>query len=90
MIVRLTRGTTEALAEKAVENSYEKAAKIVAEGQVSRQTVMKSLRSSKAKESMQEEVRSVSVLHIDADEDHVSLQSGKKRIGLSRYLREML
>ena len=77
---RLTKGTTEALAEEAVGNSYGEAARIVTEGKVSRQTVMKSIRSCRARENEPEDLRSVPVLHIDADEDHVSLQNGKKLI----------
>ena len=77
---RISRETTEALAKEAAEGSYEKAGKVVTGGAVSRQTVMKAVRSCEAKKEAVSEVRRVKVLHIDADEDHVSLQNGKTRI----------
>lgn len=62
------------------EGSYSKASKIVAEGNLSRQTVMNAVRRCQAAERKKLEPRHVPVLHIDADEDHVSLQNGRTQI----------
>lgn len=65
------------LAGEAKEGSYAKASRIVTEGNVSRQTVMNALRRCRAREDKEIERRQVPVLHIDADEDHISLQNGR-------------
>lgn len=66
-----------ALADEVKTESYAKASTIVTQGNVSKQTVMNALRRCEADNDDVEERRSVPVLHIDADEDHVSLQNGR-------------
>ena len=68
------------LTGEAREGSYSKASKIVAGGNLSRQTVMNAVRRCQAAERKASEPRHVPVLHIDADEDHVSLQNGRTQI----------
>ena len=67
------------LVEASLEMSYGKASEYVTGKQVSRQTVMNKLRAARPR---QEPVayRAVRELHIDADEDHVHLQTGKSTI----------
>ena len=67
------------LVREVKDGSYANASRIVAEGEISRQTVMNAVRRCQAKEGPVEQ-RRVPVLHIDADEDHVSLQNGKTLI----------
>ena len=67
------------LVECAREMSYAKASRIVTGGQVSKQTVMKKIRD--AQPAVAQVLRQkVAVLHVDADEDHVKLQTGESRI----------
>jgi len=68
------------LAKAAEDSSYAKSSRQVTGGKVSRQTVMKTIRESKPVEEVIEEKRKVSVLHVDADEDHVTMVGGKKSI----------
>ena len=68
------------LAWEALGNSYSKASRIVTDGMVSSQTVMNSIRRCRAKATAETTPVSIDVLHIDADEDHVSLQNGRTRI----------
>ena len=65
------------LANEVKTQSYTKASKIITKGNVSKQTVMNAVRQCEANNDVQGELRSVPVLHIDADEDHVSLQNGR-------------
>ena len=76
---RLSDGVSLALVENSTMMSYSDASELVTGGYVSRQSVMNKIRSSYVK---QESVfrRNVPVLHIDADEDHVALQSGGSTI----------
>lgn len=67
------------LVEADREMSYAKASRVVTDGQVSKQTVMQKIR--EAQPSVEPVLRQkVAVLHVDADEDHVKLQSGDSRI----------
>ena len=68
-----------ALVEASLETSYEKAGKEVTDGLVSRQTVMNKIRTAWPRREPVE-YRSVQELHIDADEDHVHLQTGKSTV----------
>ena len=68
------------LVREALSNSYSKASGIVTSGMVSSQTVMNSIRRCRAKETPETEAVPIDVLHIDADEDHVSMQNGRTRI----------
>ena len=77
---RISDGLTLRLAGEAKEGSYAGASRIAAEGAVSRQTVMNTLRRCRPVLEETGERRKVPVLHIDADEDHTSLQNGKTQI----------
>jgi len=76
---RVSSGVGLGLVEAAREMSYAKASRVVTGGQVSKQTVMQKIR--EAQPSVEPVLRQkVAVLHVDADEDHVKLQSGDSRI----------
>jgi hypothetical protein len=69
------------LVEHASQNSYAKSSLNVTGGAISRQTVMRKVRSIKnLKIENGVEKRVVKVLHIDADEDHVAMQDGSNAI----------
>jgi len=68
------------LASAAAEMSYEKSCRYVTEGEVSRQTVLIKVRDSQPKAIKPMDKRRVAALHVDADEDHVTLVGGKKSI----------
>ena len=68
------------LAATAAEMSYAKSSRYVAEGELSRQTVMLKIRSSRPKPDIPGEKRRIRALHVDADEDHVTLIGGNKSI----------
>ena len=76
---RVSTGVALGVVEAAREMSYEKAGKVVCGGMVSKQTVMRKIREATPviEPVMQ---RKVAVLHVDADEDHVKLQTGESRI----------
>lgn len=76
---RISGGVSQALANAARTMSYDKSSKVVTSGQVSRKTVMNVIRRS-APVYQSVERRHVPVLHVDADEDHVKLQSGRGTI----------
>ena len=78
--VRVSSGLGLAVATAASEMSYGKSSRYAGEGKISRQTVMNRLRNCQAREAKPQEKRRVAVLHVDADEDHVTLQGGKKSI----------
>lgn len=67
-----------ALVRASKDMSYWKASSHVADGEISRQTVMGRLRQSCAVENSPSERRMVPELHIDADEAHIKLIGGKK------------
>ena len=76
---RVSSGVGLGLVEGAREMSYAKASRMVAGGQVSKQTVMQKIRD--AQPAIEPVLRKkVTVLHVDADEDHVKLQTGDGRI----------
>ncbi|MGI6575413.1 MAG: ISLre2 family transposase [bacterium] len=78
---RVSTAVTQRLIECASENSYGKSSKYVTKGEVSRQTVMNKLRKvKKLKIDLPTEKRQASVLYINADEDHASMQGGKNSI----------
>ena len=77
---RVSDRTLLKLTGEAKEGSYASASRIVTEGKLSRQTVMNAVRRCWAGERKVSKQRHVPVLHIDADEDHVSLQNGKTLI----------
>lgn len=78
--------------EEATESSYQKAGlKVAYEGEISKQAVMKKVHEIEVVEAPlpNGEKKSVRILHIEADEDHVALQqktkniSGQKKAGIS-------
>lgn len=76
---RVSNGVGMELVESAREMSYVKASRVVTGGQVSKQTVMRKIR--EAQPAVEPVLRQkVAVLHVDADEDHVKLQTGESRI----------
>lgn len=77
---KVSSGVSLALVVEALESSYAKSSKRVTGGRVSRQTVMHKIRSASPVPLPEGERRRVPVLHVDADEDHVHLQSGKTAI----------
>ena len=77
---RISLGVADELCEKARQFSYSKAANIITFGAVSKQTVMNKIRMVEKNEDPQHLKLCVPVLHIDADEDHISLQDGTNTI----------
>lgn len=77
---RVSGGTCLALVNASKEMSYWNSSKSVTNGFVSRQTVMNKIRECEADTLEKVQQKSVPVLHIDADEDHVKLQDGTSRI----------
>ena len=76
---RVSSGVALGLVDAAREMSYAKANNVVTGGLVTKQTVMQKIR--EAAPAVEPVVRKkVSVLHVDADEDHVKLQNGDDRI----------
>ena len=76
---RVSSGVGQALVEASLEMSYGKASAYVTCEQVSRQTVMNKIRAARPRQEPVE-YRAVRELHIDADEDHAHLQTGKSTI----------
>lgn len=76
---RVSSGVGLSLVEASCEMSYAKASEYVTGEQVSRQTVMNKIRIANPRREELEQ-RTVPELHIDADEDHVHLQSGSNTI----------
>lgn len=69
------------LVDHAVESSYAESSRHVTGGAVSRQTVMKKLRRLDGLQVLApSEQRRVTVLHVNADEDHLTLQDGSRTI----------
>ena len=77
---RISCGVSQALVETTREMSYGKSSQAVTGGRVSRQTVMRNVRRSGVPKPSVVERQRVPVLHIDADEDHVTLLGGKNAI----------
>jgi len=75
---RVSDGLSLALVQAAKDLSYGKASNHVADGGVSRQTVMGRIRQSSTVENIVEKRRQVPELHIDADEAHVTMRGGKR------------
>jgi len=70
-----------ALVEHASEVSYQKSSKYVCNGDISRQTVKNKMRQIKdLKVEAPKEKLKVKYIHVEADEDHVSLQDGTSTI----------
>jgi hypothetical protein len=76
---RVERGLGAKLCRLATEHAYEKSSALACEGAVSRQTVMRKLRQVKENPLEPGEERgNVPVIHIQADEDHVAMQDGRR------------
>ena len=76
---RISNGVSLALVETSCKVSYERASEYITGGQISKQTVMNKIRAASPRQKPTE-YRAVEELHIDADEDHVSLQDGGSTI----------
>lgn len=86
---RISEGCCAALVDSACYESYALASHDVVGGNVSKQTVMNKIRMAVVPERIPaEEKRKVPVLHVDADEDHVPLQNGKKTIVMTATMYE--
>lgn len=78
---RVSGTVSAALVEHASEVSYQKSSKYVCNGDISRQTVMNKIRQIKGlKVETPKEKLKVKYIHVEADEDHVSLQDGTNTI----------
>lgn len=78
---RLSDGVSEALVEASRSVSYAKSAQSVAQGQVSPQSVMRKIRECSVPDTPEAgDKPKPATLHIDADEDHITLRGGKKAI----------
>jgi len=77
---RVSDGVASALCEKARKYSYGEASSMAAGGLVSKQTVMNKIRMLEKQAEIHKIKKCVPVLHIDADEDHISLQDGSNTI----------
>ena len=75
---RIDPGLSKKLVSCARTHSYRKSSKSECDGVLSAQTVMNKIRKSEPEKQLVEK-RKVAVLHIDADEDHVALQHGKRK-----------
>lgn len=76
---RVEKGLAAKICNSATEHSYTKSSQIVCDGAISRQTVKNKIRQVKEEKIKVEEVREeVKVLHIQADEDHVAMQDGRR------------
>ena len=76
---RISEGVAVSLVNASCQMSYAKASRYVTDGHVSRQTVMNKIRSANPEQEAIER-QAVPELHVDADEDHVNLQTGKNTI----------
>lgn len=78
---RLDKGLTLELVTLAADNSYQKSSKLACNNRISRQTVMKKTRDIHGLEIENKRVKEdVKEIHIQVDEDHVSMQNGKNSI----------
>lgn len=78
---RVEKGLSAELCKKATDISYEKSSKTACDGRVSKQTVMNLLRKVAEKPIVFEKTRDhVKEIHLQCDEDHVSMQNGSNAI----------
>lgn len=75
---RLSDGLRIKLVGAALSLSYRKTSKLVTDGNVSAQSVMNSIRRAEPVEEAIIEKRHVSILHLDADEDHIKVRECRK------------
>ena len=86
---RISEGVKAGMLEAAAQGSYEKAGENACQGEdrVSRQTVMRQVRSTQVPPKGREEVsekRKVKYLYVEADEDHIALQFKEKKGDIKR------
>jgi len=77
---RVSAGLSLSLVRAAKDMSYAKSSFHLTDGAISRQTVMGKLRQSCSQKPLAGDRRRVPELHIDADEDHVTMVGGRKSI----------
>ena len=77
---RVSSGLSLSLVRAAKDMSYAKSSFYLTDGAISRQTVMGKLRQSCSQKPLAGGRRRVKELHIDADEDHVTMVGGRKSI----------
>lgn len=77
---RVSDGLSLSLVEAAQNMSYQKSSELLTGGKVTRQTVMHKIRKSSPIEQKFDIKKKIDILHIDADEAHVTLISGKNTI----------
>lgn len=77
---RISDGLSLSLVQAAQDMSYQKACNHLTQGRISRQTVMHKLRKSQPVPEKPAPKKRAAVLHIDADEAHITLCGGKKSI----------
>lgn len=76
---RVEAGLVADLCEAATDNSYAKSARLCCDSALSRQTVMLKTRLVKDLKAVDvEDRRAVRVIHVQADEDHVAMQDGRR------------
>jgi hypothetical protein len=76
---RVEAGLIAKLSSAAASHSYAKSSELCCDGQVTRQTVMNKTRQVKVCEQERPALREdVDVIHIQADEDHVAMQDGRR------------
>lgn len=87
---RIDQGVRADLTEYAANISYQKAGELACDIKISRQTVMKGVHELKELkvEALGERRKELETLYIDADEDHISLQNGKKAMPRLVYVHE--
>lgn len=77
---RVSGETSSALVNAAIYDSYARSSEMITNGIVSKQTVMNKIRQAYPHYNYPSEKKDVPILHIDADEDHVSLQNRRNVI----------
>jgi len=77
---RISHNTIIELINTAVSESFERTSLLVTNGAITKQTVMNKIRKARPNDGWDHGKKKVQVIHIDADEDHVHLQSGKAAI----------
>jgi len=76
---RVEKGLAAKVCTLATEHSYDKSSQIACNGSISRQTVKNKIRQVKEDKLEVPKVREeVKILHIQADEDHVAMQDGRR------------
>lgn len=78
---RVSNAMSEILVNTAKEMSYEKTAKLIGDSKITKQTVMNAIRKANVENFTEVlDKPSLSVLHVDADEAHVTIRNGRKAI----------